>query len=110
MTAAEKASYVGVSGVYVLKFDAPLGSDKHRAEFYVGYADNIGGRLHYHETGRGASITKAAVERGIGFQIALVIPGATRAMERQIKRRHNTRKFVESYLKRQELSYEGAIA
>lgn len=99
MTAAEKATYTGVSGVYVLKFDAPLGNEKHQAQWYVGYASNIGGRLHYHECGRGASITKAAVERGIGFTVALVISGATRALERQIKNRHNTRKFVESYLK-----------
>lgn len=38
-------------GVYILQLDAPLGSAKHSARFYVGYTRNIEGRLWHHEGG-----------------------------------------------------------
>ncbi len=83
--------------VYILKFDRPLGNpaNKHgQAQFYVGYAKNVEGRLHYHLAGRGACITRAAVQQGIGFEVVLVIKEGDRALERKIKAQKNTYKWL----------------
>ena len=87
-------------GVYILEFSEPVGNERHSARYYVGWTRNIEGRLHYHRRGAGAAITRAAVARGITFTVALFIPGAKRELEREIKRRKNTRRWLESYLRR----------
>lgn len=90
-------------GVYILKLSKPLGNDNHRAQYYIGWTRNLDGRLWYHEAGQGAAFTRAAVERGITFEVALFIPGADRALERAIKRSKNTKRWLASYLKKQQL-------
>lgn len=88
-------------GVYILELDKPLGNARHQARYYVGYTRNLEGRLYYHEMGRGAAFTRAAVEQGIGFKVALFIPGAGRDIERAIKNSKNTKRWMTAYQRRQ---------
>lgn len=89
-----------MEGVYILRFDQPLGNEKHQAQYYVGWTKNLEGRLYHHRRGTGARMTAAAAKMGIGFEVVLFIPGADRSVERAIKNRKNTRKFVEAYQRR----------
>lgn len=77
--------------IYILQFDPPL----HHARFYVGYCDDtrLDQRLIEHQTGNGAAITRAAVERGISLRLVATLPGQ-RDTERQIKRQKNTPRLV----------------
>jgi predicted GIY-YIG superfamily endonuclease len=89
--------------VYILQFTEKLGNPENprgTAQFYVGYCDDNrpNQRLAEHRAGRGAAITRAATERGIGFDVVLTLPG-DRATERAIKNRKNTRKFVQQQLR-----------
>lgn len=89
--------------VYILKFRSPLGNDRHRAQYYVGWCndDMLDRRLWHHRNGTGAAITRAAAQRGIDFDVILTIPGATRTDERRIKNQKNTARFVARYHARQ---------
>lgn len=89
------------AGVYILELAAPLGSPKHQARFYVGYTTNVEGRLWHHQRGQGAAFTRAAVERGIGFSVALWLPGAGREVERAIKRSKNTQRWIQTHQRQQ---------
>lgn len=89
--------------IYILKFDRPIGNPDKKygtASYYIGYcADTrIAERFAEHKAGRGAALTRAAVQQGIGFQIVVTMPG-DRAKERQLKRQKNTRRIVERHLK-----------
>lgn len=89
--------------VYILKFNKPLGNDRHQAAWYVGWCNEgcLEARLAYHRAGRGAAITRALMERGGDFEVVVIIPGATKADERRIKNQKNTARFVRRYLARQ---------
>lgn len=92
------------SGVYILKFSEPLGNPNNphgTAQYYVGWSSNVAARVEHHRAGRGASITKAARQRGIQLEVVVVIPGAPKTEERRIKAQKNTPRFVASYLSRQ---------
>lgn len=93
--------HTNAGGVYVLRFDRPLGSKQHAAQFYVGWTKDLDARMWHHRRGTGAAITRAAVERGIGFEVVLFIKGAGRDVERQIKAQKNTKRFIERYQRRQ---------
>lgn len=69
--------------VYVLHFDQPI-SPNHTAQHYIGYADNLSGRISHHRNGTGARLTQVARERGIGFEVVAVYSG-TRDFERRLK-------------------------
>ena len=88
-------------GVYILELDRPLGNERHSARYYVGWTRNLEGRLHYHERGLGAAFTRAAVQQGIGWKVALFIPGAGRDVERAIKNSKNTKRWIDAYQRRQ---------
>lgn len=75
-----------MSAVYLYHFEQPLGNERHHAQHYVGYAVNLDARDAMHQRGRGSHFTRAAVERGIAFRLARVWHGATREIERRIKR------------------------
>jgi len=75
-----------MSAVYLYHFEQPLGNERHTAQHYVGYAVNLDARDAMHQRGRGSHFTRAAVERGIAFRLARVWHGATREIERRIKR------------------------
>lgn len=88
-------------GVYILELDQPLGNDKHQARYYCGWTRDLDGRLWHHQHGSGSAFTRAAVERGIGMQLALFIPGAGRDVERAIKNSKNIKRWMAGYLSRQ---------
>jgi hypothetical protein len=79
--------------IYLLHFDEPLGDvgrSRMSAQHYVGWAKDgkLQDRLHEHELGNGAAITRAAVERGIGWTVVRLVDG-TRDDERRLKRNGN---------------------
>lgn len=72
--------------VYLLHFHRPLGSKRHHARHYIGYADNIIERLALHRRGRsGVAIMRAVKQRRIGWHVARVWSDADRAFERKLK-------------------------
>lgn len=71
--------------VYILRFSHPLGSIRHRAQYYIGWTLDVEERLAEHRAGRGAKITAAAVERGYHLELVAVIPNMTRQDERRLK-------------------------
>jgi hypothetical protein len=73
--------------VYLLHFSAPLGNPQNtraQASHYLGWALDVASRLAEHRAGRGAAITRAAVERGIDFDVVASWPG-DRYLERRLK-------------------------
>lgn len=75
--------------IYLLHFDQPLGDPSRprmSARHYVGWSmeRTVVRRIREHREGRGASITRAAVARGIGMQVVAVTRG-TRNDERRLK-------------------------
>lgn len=79
--------------VYVLHFDTPLAE---HAWHYVGATDNLLRRLQEHATGRGAKITAACLEKGIGWRVASVFTMRHRChflAERRVKRYHQANMF-----------------
>ena len=57
------------------------------ARHYIGYADNLDGRLHHHRQGTGARFMQVCCERGIDWTVARVWEGeqADRTFERRLK-------------------------
>lgn len=75
------------SCVYILRFDRPLGSARHKAQYYCGFCVNRWGlerRVRQHQTGQGAAITRAAAAAGIPMELVYWQFG-TRQLERKIK-------------------------
>jgi predicted GIY-YIG superfamily endonuclease len=94
--------------LYMLKFEEELGQGKHgRAQFYLGYCDDerLYQRVEEHRKGQGAAITRALVQRKIGFHVAATFPG-TREDERRFKNWKNHK----SVLKHWEREKERALA
>lgn len=76
--------------VYILHFsDAVSG----RARHYVGFANNVNGRLWHHQNGSGARLTQVAAERGIEMSLARTFDGADRSFERRLKNTKNTARY-----------------
>lgn len=80
-----------IGSVYLLHFSAPIGiPGRHsQARHYLGWAGDLAARLKEHQSGRGAAITRAALERGIVFECVRVWPHADRGWERALKQRKN---------------------
>lgn len=73
--------------VYLLHFAAPLGNPQNPralASHYLGWAVNLEARIAQHRAGRGSHITRAAVERGIAFDVVATWPGDW-LLERRLK-------------------------
>ena len=74
--------------IYLLHFSAPLGDPDRphmSASHYLGYAEDVDRRLELHRSGKGPSITAAAVARGIELLHVWTRPGG-REDERRYKR------------------------
>jgi hypothetical protein len=74
--------------VYLLHFDQRY----EHAGHYTGFAESSGAeasgllkRLGEHQQGRGARLVEVVTQAGIGFRVARLWPGVTRAKERQLK-------------------------
>lgn len=72
--------------VYLIHFARPI----HHAQHYLGWTHDLAQRLRQHRAGVGAALTRAAVERGIEFEVVRVWPGTDRAWERALKRGKRT--------------------
>lgn len=88
--------------VYMLQFDTPLGNPNKKqasASFYLGWCEDrrLGKRLREHFAGRGASITRAAVERGIDLKVVMVIEKATPELERRLKNQKNHERILKRW-------------
>lgn len=73
--------------VYLLHFSAPLGNLANRraqASHYLGWAVDLDRRVAQHRAGQGAAITRAAIERGISFEVVATWPGDW-LLERRLK-------------------------
>lgn len=91
--------------IYILEFNQPLGNlenPRAQARYYVGWCKDgeLDRRISEHQRGEGAAITRHAVASGIGFKVLLTLPG-DRHREKQIKRQHNTPRFVQQQLRKQ---------
>lgn len=94
--------------LYLLHFSQPFGTpqtDEKRAQYglcprkrqdirgvkhYLGYAESdIVQRVHEHENGQGAALTRAAHNVGVTFTIARTWDNATRKTERRLKNHKN---------------------
>lgn len=93
--------------VYILQLSAPIGKPRTvdyetglpkeriapeqrcKAQYYVGYADDLEKRIHQHRKGCGAKFTRAAIERGVGFQVVALWTG-DRTLERKLKNLKDT--------------------
>lgn len=88
--------------IYLLEFDKAIGNPSVRhgtARYYLGYCEDhrLGKRLREHAAGRGAALTRAAVNAGIGWRVVLTIAGGDRAMERRLKSWKNHRRVLERF-------------
>lgn len=85
--------------VYFLQFAEPIGTAKHKAQFYIGWTSdrNLDRRIEDHKAGRGSAITKAVVALGIQIEHVLTLPGG-RTEERRLKNQKNTKRIVKKHL------------
>src|SRR5690349_21420741 len=86
--------------LYILEFDKELGKGQFgRAKFYLGYCDEerLFERIDEHRKGHGAAITRACVQKKIGFHLAATYPGGTRSDERRFKNWKNNRKVLKHW-------------
>jgi predicted GIY-YIG superfamily endonuclease len=74
--------------VYLLHFDHPF----YHAQHYLGTTKNLPFRIQQHRSGEGSPLVKAVMEAGISVHLANTWEGG-RDLERQFKRRHNSRKL-----------------
>lgn len=68
--------------VYLLHLNQPFGHATH-----VGWSEQIARRIEHHRAGRGSAMLRAFVRGGGTFQLARTWLGATKRLERRIKRR-----------------------
>lgn len=88
--------------IYMLKFSRPIGdwANKYgKAQFYVGWCEDhrLDERIAEHRTGRGAKITRHAVQSGIQLDLVMTIAGATPEDEKRIKRMKSHARVLERY-------------
>lgn len=71
--------------VYLLHFEKPLAHAAH----YLGFCEDsdVSDRVAKHGKASGSKLLSACNRAGIGFHLALVIPGADRNFERKLKNR-----------------------
>jgi hypothetical protein len=81
--------------IYCLHFTRPLGNlsnARAQASHYLGWALDPERRNAEHLAGQGAAITRAAVERGIGWEL-FVLGEGDRHLERLLKQKKATPRF-----------------
>lgn len=82
----DPTQYVGPV-CYLICFDRPLAHARH----YLGYAENLSGRMKCHRSGNGARLVAAVMRAGIGWRLVRVWPEGSRQLERKLKRQHKSR-------------------
>lgn len=72
--------------VYLIHFDPSYAHATH----YLGWAADVAPRLNAHLHGKGAKLTRVAVEAGCTLILARVWEDGTRQLERKLKRWHGS--------------------
>lgn len=75
--------------VYLIHFAQAFGHAKH----YVGFAENLPGRISHHRKGTGANLLKHVNAAGIDWDVVQVWENTTRTFERTLKNRGGKSKF-----------------
>jgi len=90
---------------YLLHFERKMSHAQH----YIGFANGEGlpARMDAHRKKRGAAITKAFVEQGIGFEIARLWVNVDKNFERNLKNQKNAWRFCP--ICRKERGYEKCL-
>ena len=70
--------------VYLIHLEKPL---KH-ARHYLGFSEDLQGRVQQHRNGRGATFMKAITKEGISWHVSRIWDG-DRELERILKNQHN---------------------
>lgn len=88
--------------LYVLRLHEPLARKDGGAQYYLGYTSEEYpiNRLRAHAQGKGSRFTQVALERGISWDVVLILPGDS-SDERRIKNQGSIRRFLQNYYKRQ---------
>jgi predicted GIY-YIG superfamily endonuclease len=77
--------------VYLLHFNQPLAhgvsplGNAMQTQHYIGFTNDLVGRIMDHAEGRGARLMQVIAERGIDFKLARVWDGQDRKFERKVK-------------------------
>jgi predicted GIY-YIG superfamily endonuclease len=93
--------------IYIIELETPLGTQSHSARYYMGWTTNVYARLNSHRKGNGSAMLKAAVERGIKFDIVATCEG-TRDDERHYKRQKNHSRLVKRWQKAAQTATEAS--
>lgn len=75
------AQFSGTGTIYLLHFEKPFKHAKH----YLGWANNLEGRLRHHEQGTGANLLKHVKAAGISWDLVRTWDRVDRNEERRIK-------------------------
>ncbi len=70
---------------YLIHFSTPYKHAKH----YLGWSDDLAGRLEAHAAGQGARLMEVIVSAGISWVLARTWPDVDRKFERKLKNRKN---------------------
>lgn len=84
--------------IYIIELDEPIGNRDNchgSARYYIGYCDDdhLEQRIAQHRSGQGARMLAACNERGIEYNVILILPG-DRTEERRLKNQKNTPRLV----------------
>jgi putative endonuclease len=82
--------------LYLIRITPPLGNEKKRAQFYLGYCKRgrLEERFKEHLSGQGAAMTRYAVQNGHQLEIVWTAQGS-RKKERKLKKRRNHKRLLE---------------
>jgi len=79
-----------MQGCYLFHFSAPV-SDRHTCQHYLGFGEDLEKRIAQQLAGRGANLTRVAIERGITLTLVRTWPGYSRTDERRLKNQKDGR-------------------
>lgn len=86
--------------VYLIELATPLGTEKHRAQYYLGSCRNLNQRMKQHRAGTGAAMLRYCNEHGIGYWVIKFATVHTEQEARQLERKLKARKNHRSLLTR----------
>ncbi|MGB3636207.1 MAG: GIY-YIG nuclease family protein [Rivularia sp. (in: cyanobacteria)] len=70
---------------YLIRLDEPLSNQRHSVQYYLGSCANLKKRFELHLKGTGTAFTRAAVEKGITFEVIYVWRTKTKREARQLE-------------------------
>lgn len=71
-----------IGTVYLIHFARPYGHARH----YLGWTENLTQRIEAHRKGQGGRLLAVVIAAGIGWEVARVWEGVTKAKERELKK------------------------